>query len=110
MELDWATRRSLELTESLRTGDKKGSLLWVLDKTKTPMGGRMLRAWVERPLLSALAIRRRLSAVDELYHDTVSRGEIISSLRAVGDMQRLVSRTVYGSAGGRDLHSLARCC
>ncbi|MBQ2960388.1 MAG: DNA mismatch repair protein MutS [Oscillospiraceae bacterium] len=110
MELDWATRRSLELTESLRTGDKKGSLLWVLDKTRTPMGGRMLRAWVERPLLSALSIKRRLSAVDELFHDTVNRGEIISSLRAVGDMQRLVSRAVYGSAGGRDLHSLARCC
>ena len=60
------TRKSLELTESLRSGEKRGSLLWVLDKTKTPMGGRMLRAWVERPLLSPVAIKRRLSAVNEL--------------------------------------------
>ena len=110
MELDWATRRSLELTESLRSGEKRGSLLWVLDKTKTPMGGRMLRAWVERPLLSAIAIKRRLSAVDELFRDNVSRGELMITLRSIGDMQRLVSRAVYGSAGGRDLHAIARCC
>jgi DNA mismatch repair protein MutS len=63
MELDWTTRRSLELTESLRSGEKRGSLLWVLDKTKTPMGGRLLRAWVERPLLSVLAIKLRHAAV-----------------------------------------------
>ncbi len=110
MELDWATRRSLELTESLRSGEKKGSLLWVLDKTKTPMGGRLLRAWVERPLLSALAIKRRLSAVDELFRDNVNRSEFMVTLRSVGDMQRLVSRAVYGSAGGRDLRALAGCC
>ena len=61
MELDYVTRRNLELTESLRSGEKKGSLLWVLDRTRTPMGGRLLRAWVERPLLSAVAIRRRLN-------------------------------------------------
>ncbi len=110
MELDWATRRSLELTESLRSGEKKGSLLWVLDKTRTPMGGRLLRAWVERPLLSALAIKRRLSAVDELFRDNVNRSELMVTLRSVGDMQRLVSRAVYGSAGGRDLRALAGCC
>jgi len=110
MELDWATRRSLELTESLRSGEKKGSLLWVLDKTRTPMGGRMLRAWVERPLLSALQIKRRLAAVDELYRDTVTRNELMIALKTVGDMQRLVSRAVYGSAGGRDLRAIANCC
>ena len=109
MELDWATRRSLELTESLRTGEKRGSLLWVLDKTKTPMGGRELRAWIERPLLSPIAIKRRLSAVDELYRDNVARGELIDTLRGMGDMQRLIGRVVYGTANGRDLLVLRDC-
>ena len=110
MELDWTTRRNLELTESLRSGEKKGSLLWVLDKTKTPMGGRLLRSWVERPLLSAVAIKRRLSAVEELVKDNVSRNELIISLKEISDMQRLVGRAVYGTAGGKDLRSLANCC
>lgn len=109
MELDWATRRSLELTESLRSGEKRGSLLWVLDKTKTPMGGRLLRAWVERPLLSAVAVKRRLAAVNELYNDNLSRGEFMVMLREICDMQRLVGRCVYGTAGGRDLRMLANC-
>ena len=109
MELDWATRRSLELTESQRTGEKKGSLLWVLDKTRTPMGGRMLRAWVERPLLSVLAIKRRLSAVDELYRNNVLRSELMLLLKGISDIQRLVGRCVYGTAGGRDLRSIADC-
>ena len=109
MELDWTTRKNLELTESLRSGEKRGSLLWVLDKTKTPMGGRMLRAWIERPLLSAVAIKRRLTAVQELYNDNVNRGELMLALRDISDMQRLVGRAVYGTAGGRDLRSLANC-
>ena len=109
MELDWATRRSLELTESQRTGEKRGSLLWVLDKTKTPMGGRMLRSWVERPLLSAVAIKRRLSAVDELTRNNVMRSELMILLKGISDMQRLAGRCVYGTAGGRDLRSLAEC-
>ncbi len=110
MELDWTTRRNLELTESLRSGEKRGSLLWVLDKTKTPMGGRLLRSWVERPLLSVVAIKRRLTAVQELYTDNVARGELMAALRGIGDMQRLVGRTVYGTAGGRDLRALSNCC
>ena len=109
MELDWATRRSLELTESLRSGEKRGSLLWVLDKTKTPMGGRLLRAWVERPLLSVVGIKRRLAAVNELYKDNVTRGEIALVLREITDMQRLVGRCVYGTAGGKDLRALCNC-
>ena len=109
MELDWTTRRNLELTESLRSGEKRGSLLWVLDKTRTPMGGRLLRSWVERPLLSAVAIKRRLTAVRELYADNVARGEIMTTLREIGDMQRLIGRVVYGTAGGRDLRALANC-
>ncbi len=110
MEMDYTTRRNLELTENLRSGEKKGSLLWVLDKTKTPMGGRLLRAWTERPLLSPVAIGRRLSAVNELYLDNVARGEIIEILKDVGDIQRLVGRAVYGTANGRDLQSLGLYC
>ena len=110
MELDLSARRNLELTETIRAKEKRGSLLWVLDKTKTPMGGRLLRAWVERPLLSPVQIRRRLGAVEELVGDNVLRGELIRCLREIGDMQRLVSRAVYGSANGRDLHALALCC
>lgn len=109
MELDYTTRRNLELTESLRTGEKRGSLLWVLDKTKTPMGGRMLRAWVERPLLSPVQIKRRLAAVQELVSDNVRRPELALALREIGDMQRLIGRAVYGSANGRDLAALAAC-
>ena len=109
MELDYVTRRNLELTESLRSGEKKGSLLWVLDRTKTPMGGRLLRAWVERPLLSVVAIKRRLAAVGELGRDNVLRGELMTCLREIGDMQRLIGRAVYGTAGGRDLRTLCNC-
>ncbi|HBR08311.1 MAG TPA: DNA mismatch repair protein MutS [Clostridiales bacterium] len=110
MELDYITRRNLELTENLRTGEKRGSLLWVLDRTKTPMGGRLLRAWVERPLLSPVAINRRLSAVQELYSDNVKRPELIRLLGGICDMQRLIGRVVYGTANGRDLTALAACC
>ena len=106
MEMDYTTRRSLELTENLRTGEKKGSLLWVLDRTKTPMGGRLLRSWVERPLLSPTAIRRRLSAVEELVSDSIVRGELILTLNDIGDIQRLIGRCVYGTANGRDLLAL----
>ncbi len=107
MELDYTTRRNLELTENLRTGEKRGSLLWVLDRTKTPMGGRLLRSWVERPLLNPAAIRRRLAAVGELVDDPVARAELILTLHDIGDIQRLIGRCVYGTANGRDLIALA---
>ena len=107
MELDYTTRRNLELTENLRTGEKRGSLLWVLDRTKTPMGGRLLRAWVERPLLNPAAIRRRLAAVAELVENAVGRAELIRTLHEIGDIQRLIGRCVYGTANGRDLRALA---
>ena len=106
MELDLTARQTLELTETLRTKEKKGSLLWVLDKTRTAMGGRLLRAWLERPLLSPAAIRRRLSAVDALVGDTVRREEIFRCLREITDLERLIGRVVYGVAGGRDLVAL----
>jgi len=110
MELDYTTLRNLELTQSLRTGEKKGSLLWVLDQTKTPMGSRMLRTWVERPLLNPTAIRRRLTAVNELFSDTVLRSELIYRLREISDMRRLVGRCVYGTANGKDVKALGDDC
>jgi DNA mismatch repair protein MutS len=106
MELDIQTLRSLELVMSQRTGEKKGSLLWVLDKTKTPMGRRLLRAWVLRPLVSTPEINRRLRAVEELHSETVARSELMLSLRDVGDIERLIGKIVYGNAGCRDLKAL----
>ena len=106
MELDLTARRNLELTETLRSKEKKGSLLWVLDKTKTAMGGRMMRAWLERPLLSVTAINRRLDAVSALVDHTMAREELILALQGISDMERLIGRIVYGSAGGRDLVAL----
>ena len=106
MELDLTARRNLELTETLRSKEKKGSLLWVLDHTKTPMGGRLLRSWLERPLLSVTAINKRSSAVGALVDDTIRREELMAGMTGLGDMERLVGRIVYGTAGGRDLASL----
>ena len=110
MELDYATRRNLELTETLRTGEKRGSLLWVLDRTKTPMGSRTLRAWLERPLLHPDAIRYRNTAVKELAEDHILREELMAQLRPIGDMQRIIGRIVYGNANARDLAALANHC
>ena len=106
MELDLTARRNLELTETLRGKEKKGSLLWVLDKTKTPMGARCLRSWLERPLLSVTAICKRNSAVAALVDNTIAREELIASMTGLGDMERLIGRIVYGTAGGRDMASL----
>ena len=106
MELDLTARRNLELTETLRSKEKKGSLLWVLDKTKTAMGGRMMRSWLERPLLSVTEIDRRSAAVAALAENTMAREELILALQGISDMERLVGRIVYGTAGGRDLVSL----
>ena len=106
MELDMTARRNLELTETLQRREKKGSLLWVLDRTKTPMGGRLLRSWLERPLLSVTAIARRSAAVEALVNDTAAREELIAAMTGLGDMERLIGRIVYGTAGGRDLASL----
>ena len=106
MELDLTARRNLELTETLRGKEKKGSLLWVLDKTKTPMGGRCIRSWLERPLLSVTAISKRNSAVAALVDNLIVREELIAAMTGLGDMERLIGRIVYGTAGGRDMASL----
>lgn len=108
LELDLTARRNLELTETLRNKEKKGSLLWVLDKTKTPMGGRCLRSWLERPLLSVTAINRRSSAVAALVEATIAREELSAAMTGLGDMERLLGRIVYGTAGRRDMASLRR--
>ncbi len=107
LELDPVARRNLELTETLRGKEKKGSLLWVLDKTRTAMGGRLLRSWLERPLLDPVAISRRLEAVGWLVDHPVEREELGQVLREITDLERLISRVVYGTAGARDLVSLA---
>jgi len=108
MELDMDARRNLELTETLRSKEKKGTLLWVLDKTHTAMGGRLLRSWLEKPLLDAVEIGRRQSAVEELVNATVCRGELTEALKDVTDLERVTTRIVTGTVNCRDLLGLAR--
>ena len=107
MELDLTARSNLELTETLRSKEKRGSLLWVLDKTKTAMGGRLLRRWLEKPLLDPVEIRSRLMAVRDLTEDMVTREELALCLKEITDLERLIGRIVYGTAGGRDLVALS---
>ena len=106
LELDVNTRRNLELTESMRTKEKKGSLLWVLDKTRTSPGARMLRQWVEHPLRSARDIDRRQDAVEELYGSFMLREELGELLSHVLDLERLLTRIVYGTANAKDLRAV----
>ena len=110
MELDLDARRNLELTESMRGKEKKGTLLWVLDKTKTAMGSRMMRSWLEKPLLDPAEITRRHSAVEDLVNTTIVRGELSQALSEVSDLERVMTRIVTGSANCRDLLGLARGC
>ena len=108
MELDLDARRNLELTETMRSKEKKGTLLWVLDKTHTAMGGRMLRSWLEKPLLDPVEITRRHSAVEELVQNVIVRGELEEALRDVTDLERVMTRIVTGTVNARDLLGLAR--
>jgi len=103
MLLDSSTRRNLELCETLREKQKRGSLLWILDKTKTAMGGRMLRSWIEQPLIERAGIEERLDCVEELCQDSVSRDELREYLSSVYDLERLLGRVSYKSANPRDL-------
>ncbi len=103
LEMDISTRRNLELVETMRTKEKRGSLLWVLDKTKTSMGARLLRKWVELPLINLYDIERRLDAVNELYDDFMVREELVLALSGILDLERLTTKLVYGSANGKDL-------
>ncbi len=108
LEMDANTRRNLELCETMRSRDKRGSLLWVLDKTETSMGARMLRGWLEQPLAEVPRILRRQAAVAELFDDFVLRDELTEALRGLLDLERLMTRMVNGTAGGKDMVAIAR--
>ena len=103
MLLDSSTRRNLELTETLREKQKRGSLLWVLDKTKTAMGGRTLRSYIEQPLIEKADMERRLDAIEELNNDSFSRDEIREYLNPIYDLERLLAKVTYKTANPRDL-------
>ncbi len=108
MFLDRATRRNLELTESLRSGERRGSLLWLLDETCTAMGARMLRSWVEAPLVSVGRIKARLDAVEALKNELMTSEELRGALQEVADMERLLGKVSYNSLGARDCLALLR--
>ncbi|MEG2394328.1 MAG: DNA mismatch repair protein MutS, partial [Ruthenibacterium sp.] len=110
MQLSPVTRANLELTETMRGREKKGTLLWVLDKTQTAMGKRLMRSWVERPLVNVQAINSRLDGVEELFADSVVRADIADTLSRVFDIERLMTRTVFGSASPREVYALATTC
>ena len=106
MSLDINARRNLEVTEKLRDKSKKGTLLWVLDKTSTSMGGRLLRRWLNDPLIDVVEINKRLNAVKELKEEIMLRGDVIDSLKKVYDIERLAGKMAYGNANARDMISL----
>ena len=110
MNLDYTAVRNLELCETMRAKSKKGSLLWVLDKTKTAMGKRMLRSWVEQPLIDLFQIEERLNAVTELCEDVILRGELMEYLSGIRDLERLLTRIVYKTANAKDLNTVAATC
>ena len=107
MRLDISSRANLELTKTLRSQDKKGSLLWVLDNTKTPMGKRLIRNWIELPLLSPAEISRRQNAVGELLSKHEVREELSEALKEIKDLERLMTRVLYGTVNARELNALA---
>lgn len=106
MELDLNTRRNLELTEAMRTKEKKGSLLWVLDKTKTAMGARLLRNWIVKPLLNPCAISHRQQSVSDFLSDFMLREELRELFSHVLDFERLMAKVVYGTANAKDLRAI----
>lgn len=106
MKIDMNTRRNLELTETMRNKSKQGSLLWVLDKTKTAMGKRLMRTYIEQPLMNVYDIEKRLEAVEELYSNIMFVDSINEDLTEIYDIERLMTRIVYGSANARELRAL----
>ena len=106
MSLDISARRNLEITEKMRDKTKRGTLLWVLDKTSTSMGGRLIRRWISDPLIDSEDIKARLNAVKELKDSRILRDEIVESLKNVYDIERLAGKISYGTANARDLISL----
>jgi DNA mismatch repair protein MutS len=108
MNLDMATRRNLEITMSMMEGGSKGTLLSIIDRTRTPMGGRTLSGWLSRPLNTLQPIRRRLDSVEELLNDGDGRRKCIALLKSMGDIERLIAKVVTRRAAPRDLHVLSR--
>ena len=108
LELDVNTRRNLELCETMRRAEKKGTLLWVLDKTKTAAGARLLKKFIDQPLKNPYQINRRQAAVAELFDRVIERGELSNALAGMLDMERLITRIVYGTANARDLRAIAQ--
>ena len=105
MQIDASSRRNLELTQTLRTGEKRGTLLWAIDKTRTPMGKRMIRSWIEQPLMSIPRITKRQGAVEELVRENILRQELRHALDGVGDMERILTRVVYGTTNAKELRA-----
>lgn len=103
MVLDTTARRNLELTETMRTGEKRGSLLWVLDRTRTAMGKRLLRLYVEQPLVNPVAIGKRLNAVEELVNNGMLRDSVRELMGRIYDMERLMTKIIFGSCTPRDV-------
>ena len=106
MALDVNARRNLEITEKMRDKSKKGTLLWVLDKTATSMGARNLRRWLSDPLIDTKEINQRLEAVKELKDDVILRGDVVENLKKVYDIERLAGKMAYGNANARDMITL----
>ena len=106
MRLDYWSRKNLEVTETLRGREKRGSLLWVLDKTKTPMGKRLLREWLDKPLINMTKIIGRQNAVAELFDKPVQCGELLKSLNSVFDIERLMTRILFQTANAKELNTL----
>lgn len=106
MKIGLSTRRNLEIVETMRDREKRGSLLWVLDKTKTAMGKRLIRNWLECPLYDCAAISKRHNAVAELYEDTAKRQELTELMQGIYDMERLMTRVLYNTANAKELLSL----
>ncbi|KMY53693.1 DNA mismatch repair protein MutS [Bacillus sp. FJAT-27231] len=108
MKIDFYSKRNLELTETIRSKNKKGSLLWLLDETMTAMGGRMLKQWIDRPLINQQQINERLSMVEKLLHAFFERQEIREMLKEVYDLERLAGRVAFGNVNSRDLIQLKK--
>ncbi len=106
LQMDANTRRSLEISEAMRTGDKRGSLLWAIDKTSTAMGARLLKKFLDKPSMNCSVIQKRLSGVKELVSSDIARRELSSTLKDIVDIERLITRLVFGSANARDLRAL----
>ncbi len=107
MRLDATAVRNLEITETIRSKSKKGSLFWAIDRTRTAMGKRLMHSWMELPLMSIAGINARHNAVEELCEDTVRRGEIRERLSGIKDIERLIARVVYATGSARELRALA---